>query len=201
MLLPGEQFAVAVLAIVTAVLTSLLVPDSRARRAVSESVTPPAHDSMSMVRSWTMPRRSAARCAADGRCGMATSTSPATRTAAAASIHLGVRSTGQPVGRYAARGDFAMVSPVEFPAARVRPAPSYEHLRCLPVASACFVTALFFSLLACFVQDGCGHDLPGMARGEARRLPRLPRTLSAMVARCREIETPDEKNFIFHDGT
>jgi hypothetical protein len=25
--------------------------------------------------------------------------------------------------------------------------------------------------------------------------------LSAMVARCREIETPDEKNFIFRDRT
>ena len=101
MLLAGEQFAAAVLAILTAVVTSLLAPDWMARSAVIESLTPPAHDSMSVVRSWTIPRRSAARCAADGRCGMAASVSPATSTTPAASIHLGVRSTGHPEGREA----------------------------------------------------------------------------------------------------
>src|SRR5690349_14868498 len=98
MLLAGEQFAAAVLAILTAVVTSLLAPDWISRSAVTESFTPPAHDSMSMVRSWTIPRRSAARCAVDGRCGMAASTSPATSTTPAASIHLGVRRTGHPEG-------------------------------------------------------------------------------------------------------
>ena len=101
MLLAGEQFAAAMLAILTAVLTSLLAPDWMARSAVIESLTPPAHDSMSVVRSWTIPRRSAARCAVDGRCGMAASVSPATSTTPAASIHLGVRSTGHPEGREA----------------------------------------------------------------------------------------------------
>jgi hypothetical protein len=33
------------------------------------------------------------------------------------------------------------------------------------------------------------------------RLSRLPRTLTTMVARCRKIQTPNEKNFIFRDGT
>jgi len=89
------------LAILIAVVTSLLAPDWMARSAVIESLTPPAHDSMSVVRSWTIPRRSAARCAADGRCGMAASVSPATSTTPAASIHLGVRSTGHPEGREA----------------------------------------------------------------------------------------------------
>src|SRR6266702_404537 len=51
MLLAGEQFAAARLAILTAVLTSLLAPDWMARSAVIESLTPPAHDSMSVVRS------------------------------------------------------------------------------------------------------------------------------------------------------
>ena len=101
MLLAGEQFAAAVLAIVTAVVTSLLAPDRMARSAVIESLTPPAHDSMSVVRSWTIPRRSAARCSVDGRCGTAASASPATSTAPAASIHAGVRSTGHPEGREA----------------------------------------------------------------------------------------------------
>src|SRR6266566_3666570 len=68
MLLAGEQFAAARLAILTAVLTSLLAPDWMARSAV------------------------------DGRCGMAASVSPTTSTAPAASIHLGVRSTGHPEG-------------------------------------------------------------------------------------------------------
>src|SRR2546430_16242005 len=98
MLLAGEQFAAAVLAILTAVVTSLLAPDWMARSAVIESLTPPAHDSMSVVRSWTIPRRSVARCAVDGRCGMAASASPATGTTPAAGIHLGVRSTGRPKG-------------------------------------------------------------------------------------------------------
>src|SRR6266568_1919700 len=98
MLLAGEQFAAARLAILTAVLTSLLAPDWMARSAVIESLTPPAHDSISVVRSCTIPRRSAARCAVDGRCGMAASVSPTTSTAPAASIHLGVRSTGHPEG-------------------------------------------------------------------------------------------------------
>src|SRR2546430_10198115 len=101
MLLAGEQFAAAVLAIVTAVVTSLLAPDWMARSAVIESLTPPAHDSMSVVRSWTIPRRSAARCSVDGRCATAASASPATSTAAAASIQVGVRSTGHPEGREA----------------------------------------------------------------------------------------------------
>src|SRR5262249_5125278 len=104
MLLAGEQFAAAMLAILTAVLTSLLAPDWMARSAVIESLTPPAHDSMSVFRSWTIARRSAARCAVDGRCGMAASVSPATSTTAAASIHLGVRSTGHPEGREAIPG-------------------------------------------------------------------------------------------------
>ena len=51
MLLAGEQFAAARLAILTAVLTSLLAPDWIARSAVIESLTPPAHDSMSVFRS------------------------------------------------------------------------------------------------------------------------------------------------------
>src|SRR5690349_21970250 len=51
MLLAGEQFAAARLAILTVVLTSVLAPDWIARSAVIESLTPPAHDSMSVFRS------------------------------------------------------------------------------------------------------------------------------------------------------
>src|SRR5581483_5400554 len=98
MLLAGEQLSAAVRAMVTAVLTSWLAPDWMARSAAIESVTPPAHDSTSAFRSCTIPRRSAARCAVEGRCGSAASVSPATSTAPPASIHRGVRSAGHPEG-------------------------------------------------------------------------------------------------------
>src|SRR5581483_1542308 len=99
MLLAGEQLSAAWLAILTAVPTSWLSPARMARSAVSESVTPPAHDSMSVFRSCTIPRRSATRWAVDGWCGMAASVSPATSTRPPASIHRGVRSTGHPEAR------------------------------------------------------------------------------------------------------
>src|SRR5262249_14208131 len=51
MLLAGEQFAAARLAILTVVLTSLLAPEWTARSGVIESRPPPAHDSMSVFRS------------------------------------------------------------------------------------------------------------------------------------------------------
>ena len=142
MLLAGEQFAAAVLAIVTAVLTSLLVPAWMARSAVIESLTPPAHDSMSVVRSWTIPRRSAARCSVDGRCGTAASTSPATSTTPAASIHLGVRSTGHPEGREA-----ILPRPSGPSARRSPPEPAGRHGTMHPGATYPGVPASPWSLL------------------------------------------------------
>src|SRR5260370_13815065 len=93
-----------------------------ARRAVIESLTPPAHDSMSMFRSCTIPRRSAARCAVEGRCGSAAAVSRATRTARRANIHLGVRNTGQPEGRVEALPGAAPAGPLPPAAARDRDA-------------------------------------------------------------------------------
>src|SRR5689334_21731435 len=99
MLLAGSQLSAAWRAILTAVATSWLSPAWMARSAVIESVTPPAHDSMSEFSSCTIPRRSAARWAVDGWCGMAASASPATSTRPPASIHRGVRSAGHPDAR------------------------------------------------------------------------------------------------------
>ena len=50
----------------TAVLVSWLIPAWISRSAVSDSLTPPAHDSMSVFISCTTPRRSAARWELDG---------------------------------------------------------------------------------------------------------------------------------------
>src|SRR5580704_17157080 len=66
MLLAGEKFCTPVAAMLIAVLTSWLVPAWMARSSVSDSLTPPAHDSMSVVISWTTPRRSEARSEVDG---------------------------------------------------------------------------------------------------------------------------------------
>src|SRR5579875_3179417 len=103
MLLAGEQFDAPYVAILMAVPVSWLAPDWIARSAASDSLTPPAHDSMSVFMSCTNPRRSAARWAADGRCGRAASTRPAASTAAAASNQRGPRRAGHPDGRSGAR--------------------------------------------------------------------------------------------------
>src|ERR1700744_5468259 len=104
MLLAGEQFSAPWVAILTAVAMSWLLPDLMSCSAVMESFTPPAHDSMSVFRSDTVERRSAARWAVDGWCGMAASVSPAASTRPPASIHRGVRSTGHPDARDPNRG-------------------------------------------------------------------------------------------------
>src|SRR5580704_4661347 len=62
-LLAGEQLLAPVPATVIASVTSWLEPASIRRRAVSDSPTPPAHDSMSAFMVCRTPRRSAARSA------------------------------------------------------------------------------------------------------------------------------------------
>src|SRR5579875_1825621 len=96
MLLAGEQFCAPYLATPTAVPVSWLVPAVIACSTCSDSVTPPAHDSMSACMLCRKARRSTARCAVDGRCGQASSTATATTATMTATSQRGVRGTGHP---------------------------------------------------------------------------------------------------------
>jgi hypothetical protein len=60
---------------------------------------------------------------------------------------------------------------------------------------------LFTSRLLVFVEGGRWRALPVWQMAKLAVFPGPTRALSAMVARCRTIQTPDEKNFIFRDGT
>src|SRR5262249_39745020 len=83
-------------------LTSVLLlkcSASTARKAASDSLTPPLQDSISLLTSWRKPRMSLARSAVDGRCTSATATAAIRNSTPANNSHRGVRRTGQPLCR------------------------------------------------------------------------------------------------------
>src|SRR6266481_938802 len=80
------------------------------RKAVRDSLTPPAQDSMSAVVSCRTLRMSVARSALDGLCTSATATPTSSSPARASRTHRGVRRTGQPVAVTLARGGSWRVS-------------------------------------------------------------------------------------------
>src|ERR1700722_5962297 len=84
---------------------SSLAPDSIPCIAVSDSLTPPAQDSMEVFMSCRNPRRSDARSAGDGRCTRATATAMARMTAPASQSSRRERRVGHAGRRIGPLGD------------------------------------------------------------------------------------------------
>src|ERR1700744_5600555 len=79
--------------------TSWLAPDSMPCIAASDSLTPPAQDSLAVFMSCRNPRRSEARSGCDGRCTRASATVMTSTTAPATQNSRGERRVAHPVGR------------------------------------------------------------------------------------------------------